>query len=338
VPTFTYAQSADLEKVEQILTPRMEGERPIFQYLPTVTEDVSVIAWEQEDDYLGLQQVRGLNGQPPRVKKTGAKRYQMEPGVYGEYEPVNEADLVLRRRYGSFGDPVSIDDLVAPIQVKLLNRRFDRIEWMGWTLLITGTFSVAGPSGAILHTDSYTVQTYTASTVWSTFATSTPLADFSAVQLLARGYAVDFGAKATAYMNRATFNNLRSNTNSADIGGRRTQGLGSVNNMADLNKLFTGDDLPNIAVYDKGYKDDTGTFQLFIPNNKVVVIGQRLSGVAIGSYVYTRNVNNANLAPGPYTKVIDTGEEAVPRNIEVHDGHSGGFKLTFPSAVVVMTV
>src|SRR5262249_31773417 len=206
------------------------------------------------------------------------------------------------------------------------------------TLVTTGTFSVAGPTGITLHTDAYTLQTFSATVPWATTATATPLADFSAVQLLSRGFSVDFGNSATAYMNRATFNSLRANGNSAALYARRTSGFGTVNNQADINKLFQGDDLPQIQIYDKGYKDDTGTFQLYIPANKCIVVGKRPANVPVGQYCYTRNANNPGWAPRAYTRIIDKGEMAIPREIHVHDGHSGGLKLFYPSAIVVMTV
>ena len=51
-------------------------------------------------------------------------------------------------------------------------------------------------------------------------------------------------------MNRQTFNNLRTNTNASDLFGRRQNGLSTINNLADLNVLLAGDDLPMIEVYD----------------------------------------------------------------------------------------
>jgi hypothetical protein len=340
VATFVFPESATLRLIEQDYLPRVEADRPVFEFFPVTTQDAAELAWEIRDNYVGIQQVRGLNGEPPRVKKTGLKRFVMEPGVYGEYEPIPEADIVRRRKLGSFADPIDLGDLVGPIQVKLLQRRYDRLEWMIWTLLATGTFSVAGPTGAILHTDSYTTQTFSAVVPWSTFATATPMADFSSVQLLGRGHSVDFGAGARAFMNRATFNNLRSNTNNADIYGRRTTGLGTYNAPSDINTLFQGDDLPGITVYDRGYFDETNTFQLFIPNNKVIVVGKRPMGEPVGSYVYTRNINQegGGMGPGAYTRVIDLGETRVPREFHVHDGHSGGVQIYWPSAIVVMTV
>jgi hypothetical protein len=77
---------------------------------------------------------------------------------------------------------------------------------------------------------------------------------------------------------------------------------------------------------------------LFIPNNKVVVVGTRPAGQRVGEYRITRNANNPDLGPGPYMKVVDNGEDKVPREIDVHDGHNGGPVLYYPGAIVVMSV
>ena len=285
-----------------------------------------------------MQQVRGLNGRPGRVNRVGGKQYVMTPGAYGEFTTIDELELTRRRPWGQFNGSVSIDDLVMECQDQLLGRRLDRIEKIGWDLLTTGTFSVAGPDGVTMHTDTFSLQTASAAVVWSTFATATPLKDFRAVQLLSRGYSVSFGADAKAYMNRVKFNNLVANTNTADLAGRRTSGLQTVLNLGEINSVLAGEGLPQIVIFDGGYLDSAGTFQPFIANAKVVIVGRRLDGAPIGSYVYTRNANNPNMEAGPYMKVVDKGDEDVPRLIEVHDGHNGGPIVEFPSAIVILSV
>jgi hypothetical protein len=158
------------------------------------------------------------------------------------------------------------------------------------------------------------------------------------VQLKGRGLSVNFGAQARAYMNRSTLNAMLSNTNANDLGGRRLAGLSSINSLEQANQLFMMDDLPTVIPYDAGYVDDTGTFQLFVPNNKVIVVGQRTDGDPLGAYTFTRNANNPDLGPGPYMRVIDQGENRIPRQIEVHDGHNGGIELFHPGGFVTMTV
>ena len=340
---FGYPTSNDLRTIEQIKMPVLERENPIFTYFPTDTSDSAMLSWEQEDNWTGLQQVRGIGGDPPKINKVGWKRFVETPGYYGEFEPIDEIEMTLRRQMGTWAQPVDISDLVMKAQDRLLARRRDRIASMLWTLVTTGTFSVSGPNGTVLHTGAYTTQSFNASVGWGTAATSTPLADFRAVQLLARGYSVDFGASALAYMNRVTANKVLVNTNAADLGGRRLAGLLPVNNLAGVNTLLTGEGLPNIAIFDDGYlRESDGAFVPFIPDDVVVVFGRRTSGATIGNYVYTRNVNNPDMAPGPYSAVIDRGADGpgrhIPRLIEVHDGHNGGPVIYFPSAIVVMDV
>lgn len=336
MPDFVYPSSIALRQIEQELMPSLTAQRAAFDFMPMVDEDADVLEWEQKDNYTGLQQVRGLNGDPGRVKQTGGKRYIMEPGYYGEFEMLDERQLTKRRAWGTFAGSVNVADLVREAQDKLLQRRLDRVESIIWTLVSTGTFSVAD-FNSVQHTDAYTTQTFAAGTAWSTFATSTPLADVRAVQLKSRGYSVDFGAGARMYMNRSTFNSFLSNTNANDLGGRRGAGLSTINGPEQLNQLLAMDDLPAIVIYDRGYIDDTGTFQLFIPNSKVVVVGRRLTGDSVGQYRMTRNAQNPNMGPGAYTKVVDDPDE-VPRNIRVHDGHNGGPVLWHPAAIVVMSV
>lgn len=337
--SLVYPTNRVLRQIAAVKAPNLQRNRLIFQILPVDTIDSHTLEWEQEDDYTGLQQVRGLNGRPPRVQHVGAKRYVAEPGVYGEHMVIDEMEITKRRSYGQLTDaPVDVTDLVMRRQDRLLARRLDRIEQLGWLLISTGTFAVAAANGAILHTDTYTIQTYTAAIAWSSFTTAVPLSNFRDVQLLGRGRGVSFGADAAAYMNRVTMNRLLNNQNTADLAGRKAIGLQNVLNIGEINTILAGEGLPNIQVYDDGYKNDSNTFVPYIADGKVVVVGRRTDGGKIGAYLMTRNANNPNSAPGAYQKIIDKGDEQVPREIEIHDGHNGGAVLFYPSAMVVMNV
>lgn len=333
----TYPTNSELMEVAQDKIDALRQNRPIFDIMPTRNLNSPLLMWEQKDNFTGLQQVRGMNGDPLRVKRVGAKRYIMEPGIYGEHLRVDEQEITMRRPLGVYQGAIDVSDIVMELQDQLLTRRMDRIEWIGWQLLINGSFSVAHENGAVLHNGSYSPQTFTATVPWGTQATSTPLADFRAIQLLSRGHSVSFGPSARAYMNQKTFNKLLANTNSADLYGRRTQGLATINNEKEVMTLWSNDGLPGIVVYDFGYQDDTNTFVPWIPDDKVVVIGQRPGNQPVAEYLMTINANNENQAPGAYQRIIDK-KESLPRSIEVHDGHNGGPAIYFPSAVVVMSV
>jgi hypothetical protein len=336
MPTYSYPTSAELTVIGQdfmgAMTKGPETD-PIFGYFPITEVRNHLLEWEQKDNYRGLQMVRGLNGEPGRVASIGGRRYVMRPGVYGEYMPIAEDEITTRRQWGTFGTPIDLDDIVTEKTEQLVAREVARIRKMLWDLVIAGTFSVTGPTGAILHTDSYTTQTASAAVAWATVATATPLVDLRSVALLARGHSTSFGRRAVGYANQVTVNNLLKNTNAADLGGLRT--MNGPYTLADLNRIFLANDLPTIEVMDDGYYDDSGTFQLYIPNSKVAIFGTRPAGQPIGEYRHTLNANNPNSAPGPYDIVYESPEP--PKEVRVHRGQNGGPVIYWPSAIVVLT-
>jgi hypothetical protein len=338
MPTFTFPSPLELKQVEQDLLPVLTQDDPVFDEFPLVEVNAHRLRWEQMDNYTGLQSVRGMNGQPGRVNRVGAKAYDMEPGVYGDFTVIDEKELTERRALGQFDQFVPLNDLVAMAQQHLLVRRFDRIRQVLWAMLTTGTFSVAKPSGEILHTDVFPLQTASAGTAWSNLTASTPIADLRSAVLKYRGRSVDFGRGSKLYVNKGTVNNLLLNTNAADIGRVRTDYGATVNTLANLNAILAANDLPEIVPYDRGYLNEAGTFTLFIPDGKGVIVGRRTNGAKLGEYRMTRNAENPNVEPGPYTRVIDRGELQVPRTVEVHDGHNGGPVVYFPGAVISLSL
>lgn len=341
-----YPENAELIEIAQEKMPRLQADRPIFasDLMPIETQDAARLIWEQMDSFAGLQGIRGINGNPGMVRAVGLNRYEADPGFYGESMEIDEVELMTRRTPGTFGQPIKIDDLVLQRQDHLLLRQLDRQEQICWAVLTTGTYSVA-KGGSVLATDSFTLQDFTPVVPWSTVATATPFQDFKTVKLKHRGYSVSFGADAKAYMNAKTYNVLSLNTNSADIYGRRTAGLGTINSLPQINALLQNDDLPQIIVYDQGYRtvaedNYTWTFTPFIPDGVVVVVGKRPAGQRVGAYRMVRNVNNPSFTPGSYTYVTDslTSNNPVPRKITVHTGHNGAPVIFYPSAIVKMNV
>src|SRR4051812_35261915 len=141
--TLVMPTNAQIQQIAQDKLPVMTQDDPIFQYFPIKTRDTSLVLWEQLDSFKGLQQIRGIGGQPPKVQPMGLKQYQAPPGYYGEYIDITERELTERRAYGTFGQSVNISELVMEKQDQLLNRRIDRIRYIAWTLASTGTFSVS---------------------------------------------------------------------------------------------------------------------------------------------------------------------------------------------------
>ena len=338
---YTYPQNRELQAIAPAKIARASANRVGLQIMPIRGVNAAIIQWDQKDNYFGLQQLRGLDGRPSSVKPVGQKRYSYEPGVYGEFEVITETELTIRAPFNNPDVVIPVDDLVTDRQDQLIVRELDRIEYCVWTLLTTGTISVPLPGGAIGFQATFPIQTYTAAVPWATVATAAPIKDYRNLKTMGRGLGVQFGAGATSYMNTTTATNMLSNTNAADLAGRRVVAGNTLDTSEAVNRFLTSNGAPGIVEYDEGYYDDTNTFQLFVPNNKVVVIGQRAQGQKIGEYVKTFN----RVAGGPtsYSFTVDrvngrNGEKVVPPNMEVHQGHNGGPVIYYPGSVVVMTV
>ncbi len=352
--TYNYPTNFEFQEIEPNLVAKGADGRLGLQIMPIREVNAAEIRWIQQDNYFGLQNLRGLDGAPTRVQRVGNKIYTYEPGVFGDFQDITETELTRRSGYSPAGTPMDVSDMVLQCQTQLIGREFDRIESTIWALLTTGTFSIKldGANGTqVGFTDTFSIQTYTPSIPWATSATATPITNFQAVQQLgmAAGYSVDLGAGATAYMNSVTSNRMLNNSNAADYSGRRFNAGSTLNSVSDMNRYLAAQNLPQIQVYDGGYQTaitvgaTVGAFSKFIPDGKVVVVGKRTSGAKVGEYLKTRNANNPGIAPGSYSYIIDranavNGEKRTPANIEVHRGHSGGPVFYLPSSVVVMNV
>jgi hypothetical protein len=335
MPTYLYPTSREMKVIGPEKAARAKEERLGFKIMPTRDVNAAMVEWEVKDNYKGLQQLRGLDGAPASIVRIGSNRYTTQPGVYGEFDAIGEQELV--NRAGSAMGEVTVDvsDLVLGKQDLLIQRELDLQEYIIWTLLTTGTFSVTSPGGNVVHTDTFSLQTI-ASSDWSTVATATPLADLRAAKLLYAGKGVVFNANSRIVMNQVTANYLLNNTNASDLGGKRREGGATWHGIADLNKMLVAEDLPQVEVYDEGYISTAGSFTRFIPTDKYVMIGARRSGEPVGEYQILRNANNPGYAPGSYEKIEDNSQgNKIPATIKVHRGHSGGPAIFWASAIVV---
>lgn len=335
---YQYPTTRELREINPEKIQNLTRDRPTFQIFPITESQYWTLEWKQRDNWRGLQQLRGLNGEPSKVTMVGERAFSAEPGVYGEYMTVDEKMMTLRARDVPSGEPVNIDDLVLERQDYLNNRETDLIEYIHWKILIDGQFTILGPTGA-KYADTFPLQTATFSD-WSVIATATPLLDLLGVKVLATGKSVSFGAGSQLFMNAVTASYLLRNINASDLGGQLTTSVGTVRalkSIGEINEVLTGHDLPTIVVYDEGYYDESGTFVKWIPNDVACLVGKRSNGDSLGEYRMVRNVQNENGAPGRYEQVIDHREQRVPRLIEVHRGHNGGPVVFYGSAMVRIT-
>lgn len=344
---FTYPTTHEMKVINDKLQAQLTANDPIFKHFPIVDVESYDISWFQRDDYFGMQQLRGLDGQPGIVAKRGAKEYSYQPGVYGEVYPISEKELTRLAELGQVsGRPQSIDKQVMEGNTFLLHREMVLIKYMLWTLVSTGTFSIA-KDASVMHTDTFPIQQANAAVGWSTPATATPLADLRAIKLLGPEHGVSFGAGAEMHLNSVAFNNMINNGNTADLGGKlrnilQTSDAAGLADLALVNRILAGADLPTIVINDDGYRATKGgAFTKYIPDDKAVIFGKRQDGEPLGEYRRTINANNDPIGPGSYAKVWDSMVNdggRPPRKVEVHRGHNGGPVIYYPGAVAVLNI
>src|SRR5438874_717808 len=127
-----YPTNAVLKQVAQDKIPLLTQDDEAFKLFPQTTEDAVELQWEIIGNVVGLQAVRGLNGQPGVVKPLGANRFKAEAGVYGDFATIDEKAIVERRKLGTFSEAIAVNDLIYMAQDQLLAREIDRIRLMIW--------------------------------------------------------------------------------------------------------------------------------------------------------------------------------------------------------------
>lgn len=330
--TFIYPTNRELEEIVQDLTPTLETGRKLLALCPYEYQDTAEIVWEQEDNFYGLMNVRGLNGQPGNVQRVGAKQFKMKPGYYGDYHQLTEDELTESRKIGTLGDTVDIEELVVRRMRHLIVRRLNRCEQTISALFRTGVFQNYAPDGTAVHTDTVTITRRTPGTTWSNLSASTPLADLRAWKAASeRNTSSRFGKDSTLMGTTQTINYLLNNSNAADLGGKRLEVGQTLNSLAGLNDLLAANDLPKLEEYNDVYEPTLP----FIPDGSLIWVGTRPQGGRVASFCGTRNINTGagEDNQGIYSKVVDTVDREVPRRIFVHHGFNGGIKLMFPSAI-----
>jgi hypothetical protein len=337
---YEYPTTRELREINPEKIQDLTRTRPTFSIFPVVDSEFWTLEWTIKDNWRGFQQLRGINGEPSYVKMVGEKAFSAQPGVYGEFMTVDERMMTLRAQSAVEGRPIPIGDLVVERQDYLNYREVELIEYIHWKALLDGQFSFVGPTGAT-YADQFPIQT-AAFSDWSDLANATPIKDFMGLKLLSSGKSVSFGTGAIAMMNSVTLANMLRNRNANDLGGQlaiASGGVKPVKTLPEINTLLTSNNLPTIVEYDESYiAEDTGVITKWIPDDVVSIVGQRTNGDNLGEYRMVRNANNENFSPGRYEKVIDRGEDRVPRIIEVHRGHNGGLVIFYGSAIVKATV
>ena len=203
------------------------------------------------------------------------------------------------------------------------------VEKNRWDAL-SGTVT-HGNLGIVLDYNFAAARKPTAAVLWTNVATAVPIENIRAWKLLYRGSG--YRAK-TLYMNQATYDMMVATDEVREyVAGTSSSVMlmteGRVSRILEI----------NIVVYDEGYIDDSGNFAPFIPDNRVVMVGEPSVGSsAIGEFTMGPSEYNS-LKPGMFVRLTHN-EDGDPPSFEVIGGYKGLPALYFDdgAAIVYATV
>lgn len=326
-----------LRKVADLRLPRMKEGRLGLKLMPIVNVNETTLEYERNAVTRGLQFARGIGGTPGPVNKPGFETRVVSPGYYGDSYRINEKELIDKREVGSWTEFDSEAKQTAKASEFHTQRYLDRIEYNIFTFLLTGGFEAKNIQGVPYYQPVYDVDVVTPGTLFSDLANSTPrryLQDRIAT-LHQRGFSVRFD-KGWMIMSSKTAITMLNNTNPNDIGGRRFDMGQTTNSFKEMNQLFVSNGIPEATIYDDGYFPETGGFSLFVPEGKILLIGNRADGEPIGEYRQTRAAQNPNAAPGEWYKVVDNRDREGAPEVVMEAGHNGGPVPYYPEAVEII--
>lgn len=335
----TYPSNSEFLALQRELMPRFTQGRLAFDLLPFKNSDYAQIIINQPDIFRGMQGYRGLD--KPTQNASGkynpyGKTCIVEPGYWGEHDYVTEEFMTRAAQPGTCAQPVDVTEHVVTLQERLMERRYNRVEFLIWQSLVFGHYEALNSQGQIVHEATYNINQVSAAIPWSDITNSTPLADFRCIQLRGRGTSARFDNSAIAYMNRVTANCLFRNQNPHDVGKAGLSACCTFMGPDMVNQQFAAQGLPKLEIYDEGYVDDYGNFRPYIPDGYVVVMGVRPGNVPLGHFYLTRNMVGCAVSSGFWQKLVDNCDREVPRKIAIYDGFNGGPAIEYPRAIAVL--
>jgi len=345
---YVYEPQATYQRIAAELVPNLLEEEALSDFFPLENIQRTRLIWTQDDNQTGIMSLRGEGGSPTNTSRIGQKSYEATPGFFGNFLTLGETELMERTGTGNFDGlnvDINVHDLVAADQGRLAVQYRWRWKQMMGTLLNTGTLTINLPDGSPGYSTSYTQQTFSPGTAWTTHASATPLLDLMNLQInYGRGTSNDFGSRATAYMSSKTFQDLRFNSNSADLYGRfpTTTPL-AMRSLKDVNEILLASGAPQVKIVETGYLNASGTWVLDFPDGVVQVLAARPTGEKPGAAIMTKNALNPGMAPGVYSFVNDFQNAvggvriAIPPRIDVHMGFNGGAVMKRTLQVVTIT-
>jgi hypothetical protein len=296
------------------------------------------IQWDIRGPALGMVPAHSLNSDPTLMEFPVVKTKTMPTAYWSGFHRIGEGEILNIRRLGTFGERMARGLVVEGLNATRSQVRA-RVEYLRWQAL-QGTVTVN--ENGVKFTVSYEipnankVDVSTGSGKYWTNVDADPIRDLQAATELLRGSGA---GDPICYFNRKVAGYLSQNAKVRELvtGSPLVTSTG-VKQIGDLMLPLVGD-LGRMVQYDKGYRSIAGVWTPYIPDNKVILVGQGPVGEKLGEFASTPNLHNGGLEPmpGEFYKPIDKTGEANPY-YDILGGVYGMPVIFHPDWIVVLTI
>jgi len=309
------------------------------RFAPVNTTQFQEIKYDEIYGPQGMTSAHALNTDPKVIKFPKVVEKLFKAAYFKEMYRIGESDILrLRQLGGSRQQRISAQQLIAVALENLNTRIENRLEWMRWQVLINGQVTI--DENGIKFTAVYGIPAEnlakTVGTSWATKTSSKPVDDILNVQqdYVGSGYRLK-----DIIMNSYTAGLfcMSSDTKSYYRGAGVQEKVMPGNLVRYFANFFPGLEL---TIYDEGYEDENETFRKFVPDNKIVFLGDATAGEII-DVVSVPSLHSATGTPQPgkFALTIDkSGQKYANPHYDVVAGIYGLTRVRRPEAIMVMDV
>ncbi len=309
------------------------------RFAPLVNSYFQEIEYDEIYGPQGMASAHALDADPRMLKFPKVVRKTFRPAYFKEMQRIQESDILkLGQLSGSDSQAVTARQLIGQSLENLNNRIENRLEWMRWQALLTGKVSI-NENGISIEAGYGIPEENLNKTVavsWESAGSAKPIEDILQIQQDFVGTGFRMG-EIFVNGNTARLFCLADDTRTYYNGAGVQEKVLPGNLSRYAVYFFPG---IKINVYDEGYEDETGTFQKFIPDNKVVFLGDGQPGEIIDVVtVPSLHSPDGTPKPGKFAFLIDrSGQNEANPHYDVVAGIYGLTRIRRPEAVMVMDV
>lgn len=282
------------------------------QLLPNGFSPTREVQWEVELGGRNIAPIVAYDAQSPLVKHPGIDRLSAEAVDIRQKYAISEADILFLRQPGEREARIGRAGITRQL-ARMRGNVETRLEKMRWDAALTGeiNYSEVVDGQLLTFKISFGVPvtqfvTLTSTAKWDAPTTATARADFANALKKVRE---DTGRRVkVAYMNSNTHNLLDAH----DLLKQEFRYVEGANDLVKSEHVTSVISNIRIVDYDEGYKEDVnwaGTFQYFLPNNKVLfTVGANDGGEKYGEMAFVPHL----LADGTVVEGIGAENWTMP--------------------------